>query len=162
MKLWVSMFSDVTALAQLSHLKTRMIRMASHDLKNPLSRVLGYSELMLMDDLGETHKRFLEYIMSGAHEMNRIITEILNLEQLRSQGIEPGKLDFAKLTREVISRHEPDMVGKSQIFRSEVGDDPIYVYADHQQLGQVNHELARECDKIYTGCGRNYCSNHTR
>src|SRR5262249_36936826 len=44
---WVFVWNDVSSLKELDTLKTRMLRMASHDLKNPLSIIVSYTQLLL-------------------------------------------------------------------------------------------------------------------
>lgn len=136
---WVIVLSDVTEIAELNRLKTRMIRMASHDLKNPLGRVIGYAELILdMDNetLEPQNVRFLNHIQEAAVEMEQIITEILNLEQLRSRGLNREKLDFGQLVRQVAGRHEPDATRKQQTFTLALPDEALFVHGDAQQLSQ--------------------------
>lgn len=145
---WVMILVDVTNLVQLNELKTQMIRMASHDLKNPLSRVLGYAELIstsgLLDDMNE---RFMNNIMNAGDEINQIITDILDLEQLRSGEIERRPASFKNLVREIVSRHEPDKDRKRQTMTLEMPDVPITVDADYMRLGQAVSNLVSNAIK---------------
>lgn len=139
---WVMILNDVTELVQLNLLKTQMIRMASHDLKNPLARVLGYSEIILTDNvLDGTHKRFMQNIMNAGDEINQIITDILDLEQLRSGKIELKSTSFKQLVREIVSRYEPDLDRKRQELQINMLDAPITIMADHHRLGQAISNL---------------------
>lgn len=139
---WVMVLVDITDLVHLSELKTQMIRMASHDLKNPLSRVLGYSEIIATSGmLDETNTRFMQNIMNAGDEINRIITDILDLEQLRSGQMERKPASFKNLVREIVSRHEPDKDRKHQTLTLEMPDEPITVDADYLKLGQAVSNL---------------------
>ena len=135
---WLVMLYDVTTLAQLSELKTRMIRMASHDLKNPLARVLGYADF-LEESITEEHEHrpFLDRVISAAHEMNRIIEDILNLEQLRSGKTQLELLNLASVVREVLVRHTGDMKSNGQTFVNEVQTDLPHINGDLRQLPQA-------------------------
>ena len=139
---WVMILVDITDLVQLNELKTQMIRMASHDLKNPLSRVLGYSELIassgMLDDM---HERFMKNIMSAGDEIHQIITDILDLEQLRAGQMERKPASFKNLVREIVSRHEPDKDRKQQTMTLTMLDAPITVNADYMRLGQAVSNL---------------------
>jgi len=85
---WVILLSDVTQLVVLNQLRTRMIRMASHDLKNPLGTAVGYAELIRLqaknNPLPGKAEQYLGYISGALTSMNQIISDILDLEQLRS------------------------------------------------------------------------------
>jgi signal transduction histidine kinase len=145
---WVMILVDITDLVQLNELKTQMIRMASHDLKNPLSRVLGYAELIATSGtLDEMNTRFMNNIMNGGDEINRIITDILDLEQLRSGTIERKRASFKNLVREIVSRHEPDKDRKQQTLTLDMLDAPITVDADYLRLGQAVSNLVSNAIK---------------
>jgi signal transduction histidine kinase len=127
------------ALRQLNDLKTRMIRMASHDLKNPLGRVIGYSELLLDDEeLSESHRKFVENIFKASDEMYMLISELLDLEQLRSgQDLNREQLVFNDLVRAVAQRHEPDFYRRGQHHTLDIPDEPIYICGDARKLSQA-------------------------
>jgi signal transduction histidine kinase len=126
-------------LRQLNELKTRMIRMASHDLKNPLQRVLGYSELLLDDDkLEDSQRKFVTNIFKASDEMYMLISELLDLEQLRSAGeLNLEKLDFNDLVRTVAQRHEPDFYRRNQHHTLELAPEPLLVSVDGRKLSQA-------------------------
>lgn len=139
---WVMIHMDITDLVTLSELRTQMIRMASHDLKNPLSRVLGYSELISSSgELDPTNERFMKHIMSAGDEINQIITDILDLEQLRSGHMERKPASFKNLVREIFLRHEPDKDRKKQTMTLDMLDAPVTVNMDYLRLGQAVSNL---------------------
>jgi len=139
---WVMIYVDITDLVALNELRTQMIRMASHDLKNPLSRVLGYSELINSGGgLDGTNQRFMQHIMNAGDEINQIITDILDLEQLRAEEIERKPASFKNLVREIYMRHEPDADRKKQTITLNMLDAPITVKMDHLRLGQAISNL---------------------
>lgn len=140
--LWVIILADITQLAELSELKTRMIRMASHDLKNPLSRITGYADLILMrDNLNDRVTKFTRYIAQAGEEMAQIINDILDLEQLRDGVVPYESIDFAKLVREIITRHEPDAERKAQTLTDRVSTNALQVQGNYRQLSQVVSNL---------------------
>lgn len=139
---WMVMLVDITQLAELNKLKTRMIRMASHDLKNPLARVNGYVQLILMDESqldGETLK-FLQNIQKASDEMLQIISDILDIEQLRSGKIDKERVNMTAVTHDVVSRHFPDAEQKNQTLTSKLASGVI-VMGNLRQLSQVVSNL---------------------
>lgn len=83
---WVAVLNDVTKLMELDRIKNEMIRMTSHDLKNPLQAAMANLEL-LRDDLDDVHDPevmlSLENIDTQLGRMYRIISGILQLERVR-------------------------------------------------------------------------------
>ncbi|MBC8170621.1 MAG: CHASE2 domain-containing protein, partial [Anaerolineae bacterium] len=154
-KMWVVVLSDVTALAELNRLKTQMIRMASHDLKNPLSVVLGYSNLILMDRerLSSEHQRFMDIIAKAGDTMLILINDILNLEQLRSTEMPDEPVQLTRLVYDVVSRHEPDMTLKKQVFKLEMQRDLPPMIGRTTHLAQVISNLLGNAIKYTPAAG---------
>lgn len=114
---WVVVLNDVTALAELSKLKTRLMRLATHDLKNPLGRVLGYGSIILgsRDDLSgisEQSQRFIQEMFNAAQDMNRIINDILNSEQIRSSEFPRETVDLSIIANQVVVHFKPALSAK--------------------------------------------------
>ncbi|MEO1287714.1 MAG: ATP-binding protein [Chloroflexota bacterium] len=154
---WVIVLNDVTSIAELSALKTQMLRIAAHDLKNPLSRIMGFGELLelqLEETLDERQARYLSYILSGSQEMLDIITDILNLERLRSSKLSLESVNLVKLVDEVCSSYQPDYIQKQQTFRSYLPEMPVHVNADLGQLSQAISNLIGNAIKYTPNEGR--------
>jgi two-component system NtrC family sensor kinase len=83
---FVAIVNDISKLKELDRLKSEMVRMTSHDLKNPLQAALANIEL-LKDDLLPTNNEeitsSIEMIEKQLEKMNRIISSILDLERVR-------------------------------------------------------------------------------
>ena len=79
---------DVTALRNLDRAKTDFVANASHELKTPLSSILGYSETLLEGALENPSARgpFLRKIHTNALRLQGLVQDLLNLSQLESQG----------------------------------------------------------------------------
>ncbi|MBI5669853.1 MAG: GAF domain-containing sensor histidine kinase [Chloroflexi bacterium] len=84
---WVAVLNDVTQLKELDRLKSEMVRMTSHDLKNPLQAAMANLELLEEDvaafDNVEVHTS-VATIGKQLLRMNRIIAGILDLERLKA------------------------------------------------------------------------------
>ncbi|MDX1995817.1 MAG: ATP-binding protein [bacterium] len=87
---WVAILNDVTELKELDRLKSEMVRMASHDLKNPLMGAAAYVELLREDlrtydnvDVQEA----LVVVDKQLERMNRIIRGVLDLERLKTSRV---------------------------------------------------------------------------
>ncbi len=73
---------------ELENLKSEMIRMASHDLRNPLGNVMGYLELMMMEIGSKLTPEQHEYVMNirrSANSMKSLIDDLLTLEKVESE-----------------------------------------------------------------------------
>jgi DNA-binding response OmpR family regulator len=69
-------------LLELDHLKDRFLRMAAHDLKNPLGFIISMSELLTDQDFPEIRKeqdKHLRDIGNAASKMQGLVNELLTV-----------------------------------------------------------------------------------
>ncbi|PJF25845.1 MAG: hypothetical protein CUN53_10710, partial [Phototrophicales bacterium] len=155
---WVVLMNDVSALTELSNLKTRMIRMASHDLKNPLTTIFVLGQLMLdTDNLDVTEPRqreFLERMLDSARIMNEIIEHILKLERARAGEIERGSVHLGDVVDAVIRQSMIAAEQKHQVLTADVESNLPIVIGDAQQLSQAVGNLVSNAIKYTPEGGR--------
>jgi len=100
---------DLTRLRQLERAGEEYAVNVSHELKTPLTMILGYTETLLshrdMDD--EAQERFLQTIERHAKRISRIIDDLLRLAWLRNEdytvGIPLAEVPISDLINEVVS-----------------------------------------------------------
>ncbi|MFZ4825890.1 MAG: ATP-binding protein [Phototrophicaceae bacterium] len=84
---WVAVAVDVTRLKELDRIKSEMIRMTSHDLKNPLQSAFANLDL-LYDEMPADRPDLQGYLNQLDRELgriDRIISGILDLERAQSE-----------------------------------------------------------------------------
>lgn len=137
---WVVVFNDVSELKELDRIKSEMIRMTSHDLKNPLQAATANLDL-LRDDLKTFGIQDSEIMLSldnverQISKMQRIIGGILDLERVRL-GVHLTELcDALQLAKsavdelsDIAERKEIDL---SLSFHS---SSPLYFWGDKNQF----------------------------
>ncbi len=148
---WVVILNDVSSLAELNALKTQMLRMASHDLKKPLARIVGYGSLLVdthhSENLDEQQRQFIERILLAGEDMKQIINDILNLEQLRSRRLQFKPLDMVMLVGEVVERFRFDADLKGIAMTVELPPQPTHVSGDYVMLVLMMSNLVENAIK---------------
>ena len=85
---------DITARRQLERQRTDFLTMLTHDIKNPLGVILGYSEMLLAEarerKAGEK-ERLIERLKSNVLTVDSLLTNYLDVTQ-----IEAGRLTLAR------------------------------------------------------------------
>lgn len=137
---WVGVLNDVTQLKELDRLKSQMIQMTSHDLKNPLQAAMSYLELLTEDGqpvFTDDMREYINTIWTQLNRMYRIISGILNLERAQSgaPALEPCALD--EILRRVVLEMGSQAHTKRLALRLEVPEPIPPVLGDAQQLGQA-------------------------
>jgi len=119
--LMVDLETKNSKLAQLNDLKNKFLGMASHDLRNPISTIQGFSKIML--DHGETlkeeaKKEFLQSIHKVSNDMLTLLDNLLNISTIESGNLDlqlkPGSL------KQLVEERVPHiwMLRRSKIFHS--------------------------------------------
>lgn len=100
-----------------------MIRIANHDLKNPLAVILGYLEIFNMDKekLDPIHQEAVDLMHRSANRMNQIIEDILTLERIeqRAAGGTYTRVNLLALVQQAVKEYQPQAQAKSQTLRLE-------------------------------------------
>ncbi|WP_285551418.1 sensor histidine kinase [Actinoplanes regularis] len=83
------------------------ITMLSHDVRQPLSSIVSYGEILLDEwaDLDEKEKhRYIQRITNGGHRADRIVEEILTLSRLDAGAItaHPALLNINRAIRQAV------------------------------------------------------------
>jgi signal transduction histidine kinase len=127
-------------VSDLEQSKTNMIRVAAHDLRNPLGLVLGYTELMLeqRDSPPEHHVEYIESIRRAGEKMLTLINDILSLERIRSGRTDQHEqLSLRALAHEVYAANADNARQKSQRYTILSDDDPLIVRGDAATLREA-------------------------
>ncbi len=92
-----AVMQDITHLKQLDRAKSDFVAAVAHDLRSPLTAVLGYSELLMRaGTLNEQQTRFVEQITASVHSITALITELLELSRIEAGfnvDLEPVAMD---------------------------------------------------------------------
>lgn len=154
---WVAVLNEVTQLKELDRLKSQMIQMTSHDLKNPLQAAMSYLELLIED--GETvfsddMREYSSIVWAQLSRMYRIINGILDLERVQS-----GKSKFEECVLEdVLARVMVDLAAnartKNLTMELEIQEKLPAVWGDVQQLGQAFTNIVENAVKFTSPGGR--------
>lgn len=100
-------FCDVTHEVEVDRMKSEFLSSAAHELRTPMSSVLGFAELLLHQDFDEeTRRDLLETIHRQTELLVQIINELLDLariESRRGKDFVYAPLDVVRLIRETVA-----------------------------------------------------------
>lgn len=103
-------FQKHKLLSEVEQLKTNFIGLMSHDLKTPLARIQGMTEIIAKDStpLSSGQREALDMIRQSAQDLTKFISTILNYAKIESQGIELHlqSKDINQLLLEVVRKND--------------------------------------------------------
>ncbi|MDR1158835.1 MAG: PAS domain-containing protein [Oscillospiraceae bacterium] len=133
------MLLDITPARRLEEQKRDFFSNASHELKTPITSILGFSEMLSRRLItGESERdEVLQRIETEARRMSGLIGDILTVSDLESRRAPPDsqRFDFAEVVREAVDSVSPVRGGAAIEITAEVESVPVR--ANRRQL----HEL---------------------
>ena len=83
-------FRDVTEIRQLDAIRRDFVANVSHELKTPLTSIVGYAETLAAEAGAATQAgQFVETILSNARRMQRLVDDLLDLSRIESGHWQP-------------------------------------------------------------------------
>jgi PAS domain S-box-containing protein len=136
------LFNQVSDLEQL---KTDMIRIAAHDLRNPVGIMVGYLELLewsLGEGITERQKTQLDAMTRAAYRMEKITTDILSLERIEKMHLESAlEFELNKLVEEIFHDYEAQAHSKRQTIEMDFTKEPLDIRGDPAQIREAASNL---------------------
>jgi signal transduction histidine kinase len=148
---WVAVLNDITQLKELDRLKSEMIRMTSHDLKNPLQAAMANLEL-LTDDLSQVPNPevipTVHVIAKQLERMNNIIGGILDLERIRASMLLMEHCDIYVVISTVIDELQASADAKSITLTTELDQHLPDFQGDMHQFTRAVSNLVENAIKF--------------
>jgi len=140
----------VAAAEQASSTKSDFLSRMSHELRTPLNSVLGFAQLLEMDELPVEQAEAVGHIMRAGHHLLDLIDEVLDIARIESGrltlSVERVRLD--DVVRDAVDLTRPlaehagvsvavDLTGLATVAPGGRANDWGHVAADRQRLLQV-------------------------
>ncbi|MDV3255842.1 MAG: response regulator [Lysobacter sp.] len=140
---------------QASLAKTRFLATLGHEVRTPMTGVLGMTELLLDTSLAPVQRNYAQSIRDAGQHLLRLVNDALDLAR-----IESGKLalaeqpfDLRALVDEVVAMIEPLARARGLAFRLEIANDaPRNLLGDPVRVRQILLNLLGNAIK-FTGEG---------
>ena len=131
---------DIEKKEKIETMRTEFLGNVSHELKTPIALIQGYAEGLKegISDDPENREFYCDVIMDEAGKMNRMVKNLLTLNQLEfgSQDVQFARFDIIELIEGVLESMRI-MAEQKEAKISFVHQGPVYVWADEFQIEQV-------------------------
>ena len=140
------------ALAQAASLtKSRFLANMSHELRTPLNAILGYSELLLEEEVGAAQQRIdVERIRGAAEHLLGLINNILDLSKIEAAKMEVSAEEFVvgELVADVRSTILPLMIKGQNRLQVSCSAEKRLIVTDRTKLKQIMLNLLSNASKF--------------
>jgi len=104
----VAVLHDITHLKEIDQMKSDFVATVSHDLRSPLTYMLGYASMLpLAGDLAPKQQEYVNKIVSGIEQMERLVNDLLDLGRLEA-GVQlvTSNVHISEVVESVVGQHE--------------------------------------------------------
>jgi PAS domain S-box-containing protein len=120
--------------------KSEFLSRMSHELRTPLNAVLGFGQLLELENLTVDQREFVDQILKGGRHLLDLINEVLDISRIEAgeMTLSPEPVEAAELVQEAVDLIKPmaDQRGVQVVIdRAALGGR--YVFADRQRAKQV-------------------------
>jgi two-component system phosphate regulon sensor histidine kinase PhoR len=152
----VSTLRDISYLKELDNLKNDFITTVSHDLRSPLTSILGYVDLI--ERSGEVNKQqaeFIQRVKMSAHSITDLINDLLNLGRIEGsfkENIQP--VSIASIMQQSLEDHISQFENHEQSVSIDISKNLPLVNGDPLQLRQMIDNLLGNAVKYTPSKGK--------
>lgn len=138
--------------------KSDFLAIVSHDLRTPLTAIIGYSDLLAMgvpEPISDGAKERVQRIRTSAKHLLYLLNELLAFARLDSgrETAQPQELDARDVVRDVAQVIEPLTQERDLEFEVVLPEAPVTMTTDPDKLRQILLNLAGNAVK-YTRTGK--------
>lgn len=148
----------VDARAEISRLKTEgpmsvsrggdtiidpeAIASIAQELRQPMSSILGYTELLLGESvglLGAMQRKFLERVRTGIERMGNLLNDLIQITALESGtlNLTPTQVDLLGCVEEAVTQAGPGLRERDLTLRMDFPDSVPAVMGDEEAIAQI-------------------------
>ena len=145
--------SSAAGLARLNRMKDSFLGMASHELKTPLTVIMGYSELLQSDPtllLPDASLEMIRNISTAAARLDCIVKDMIDVSLIDQRQLELRLADVSinEIIKETLREFSFFFTLRKQTVREELGDGLPLLRGDHNRLMQLFSNLVGNAVKF--------------
>lgn len=137
--------------------KTEFVSFVAHELKNPMTSIRGYTDLLKSGSVGEISDmqvQFLGTIRSNVDRMTRLVSDLADVARIETGHlrVEKSPISVKAVVDETLRALQGQIEEKNQTLHVEVSEELPLIFADHTRMVQVLTNLVSNAHK-YTPDG---------
>ncbi|MBE0686306.1 MAG: GAF domain-containing protein [Anaerolineaceae bacterium] len=143
------LYAEVKAANQA---KSEFVSLVAHELKNPMTSIKGYTELLATGAVGSitpAQANFLSTIRNNTDRMNTLVSDLNDLTKIEAGNMrmEPKALDLKEIMNELVRSTKKQLEEKQQTLNLLLDEELSKVWADPNRLLQILTNLISNAHK---------------
>jgi signal transduction histidine kinase len=144
-------------LKDLDRLKTQFLSNVGHELRTPITCVVGFAECLRYPDVDERKRlEFAESILEQGHKLSNLISQILDLSEITEQNlrVDPREADLNEVVEEVAASLRRDIESKNITLELDLSPSLPKSYFDPERTKRVVKNLLDNAIKFSHANGK--------
>jgi two-component system sensor histidine kinase VicK len=149
----ITVLQDITEHVKLDNMRKEFIADVSHELKTPITSIMGYADTLLESDYDkEIRDKFLNVIATEARRMAKLVTDLLTLSRYdnNKNKLQKEQFDLGELVKKCQDKLAIEIKKKNHEVNCFVTADVPPVYADKGDIERIVLNILSNSIK-YTG-----------
>jgi PAS domain S-box-containing protein len=121
-----------------SRTKSEFLSRMSHELRTPMNAILGFAQLLELDDLTVDQQESVAHIIRGGRHLLELINEVLDISRIEAGHLSLSieAVEFSEILRETLDLVRP-LASELKLTLSSSAVCACYILADRQRFKQV-------------------------
>ena len=136
----IILLQDITEHVKLDNMRKEFVADVSHELKTPITSIIGYTETLLEGDYDkETQVKFLNVIESESKRMAKLVSDLLTLSRYdnNKNKMEKVEINLGDLTKKCLEKLKVEIEKKNHKIECFVTAEVPLVKADKYGIERV-------------------------
>lgn len=137
--------------------KNELITSVAHDLRTPLTSIIGYLELVLNKSLDDTTKaKYIEVAFNKSKRLEKLIGDLFSYTNLEFGEVHTSivEVDIVKMLEQLMDEFYPSFIDNEIVCDYKTSDSSILIFADGNLLARAFANLIGNAIK-YGSAGKN-------
>jgi two-component system NtrC family sensor kinase len=134
---------DISYLKEVDRLKTDFVNTVSHDIRTPLTSIMGYVELIKRGgEVNQMQRDYIRRVQSSVHHITSLISEVLNLGRIEvGVNEEFTNVSLEPILKEMLIEQKQLIDENKQILEVKIPAELPQIFGDPTQLRQMIENL---------------------
>ena len=135
--------SSVERQVKSEKMKVDLITNVSHDLKTPLTSIIGYIDLLKKTELSDEARDYVDVLSQKSERLKYMIQEVFEISKATSGNMDLHieMVDICTLIRQTMGDMEERIIASNRVIRKHLSEEPLYVLTDGQKIYRVYQNL---------------------
>ncbi|MCX7981398.1 MAG: ATP-binding protein [Syntrophales bacterium] len=136
----VIVLQDISQLKKLEKMRSEFLANVTHELKTPLTAIIGYIESLMSSDLKRNEReKFLNILQKQANRLNRLVDDLILLTHLEQGTIElnTAEVSISGMLEEITPTILPRMEEKGLTFETQIPSPEPVILGDYDRIYQA-------------------------